>query len=97
MFTFESATRNRIIGRLVGDQRRHIAVALKTSPAGDAYVLAVRDDGKEYVTWATGDDKLGGVFTYWGHYFPVQGDPSDAFDKASEDLARRTADKWQTA
>jgi hypothetical protein len=90
----ELATVNQLNGRLVGAQQDHIAVAnVLTDKSGDVgYVLAVRRDGLEYVTWAYGPNEARtGVNVYWGHYFPVRtfGGAYEAFTDAHRNLTAR--------
>jgi hypothetical protein len=102
MIMLDQATQTQMIGRLVGDLGNHIAVTVipdsepRAGSALTGYVLAVRTDGREYVTWAysayAGPGQTGrDVNVYWGQTFHV-GDDGDAhavFEAASRDLAAR--------
>ena len=103
-FTFNRATPDHVIGRVVGEAGNHIAVAVmpdddgSDSPPKTGYLLAVSRDGSEYVTWRYGWDMTEtGINTWNGRHFPVApGNPYDAHDEfvyASDDLS----DRWRRA
>lgn len=88
-----TATREKIIGRLIGDGGEFIAVTVADSPRG-MFALGVSDRpaGPIYVTWAyeSRPDSDALVMSD-GHYFDSQhyGSAHAAFLMASHDLEKR--------
>lgn len=93
--TLEPAKPAEIIGRLVGHNNDHVAVAVVPDSTGKGgYLLAVRRDGGEYVTWAWGLNMAeDGLNVWWGHYFSpgFYTGAYGAFTSATADLAERAA------
>lgn len=90
--TIDLATPEQIAGRIVGDGNSHIAVTVLPARDKTGYLLAVRRDGREYVTWLYGWNMAeDGINTWGGHYHDVANFSSayDAFTAASADLAER--------
>jgi len=92
-YTFERAAPGAVTGRIVGGAGQHVAVAVR----GD-HVLAVRLDGRQYVTWTFGYQGEH-VVTFWGHYFDAAhyGSEAGAYDAAHADLMTSPANTLVTA
>jgi hypothetical protein len=94
MYVPDKATPQGIIGRAVGDLNDHIAVAVVPNEADPktGYLLAVRPDGEQYVTWAYGWNMAeDGVNVWSGNYFLTghYDSPFDAFEAARANLLDR--------
>lgn len=100
-YTFDRATPERIIGSVVGEAGKYIAVAVMPDDdsSDDApktgYLLAVSRDGSEYVTWRYGWNMAEDGINVWnGAHFPVTASgPRSAyadFVEASDNLN----DRW---
>lgn len=93
-YTFEKATPDHIVGRIVGDAGEHIAVAVVPSPKTGrlGVLLAVSRAGDQYVTWEYGLNMAEtGVYVWWGASFGVAHYESTiaAFDAATASLRER--------
>ena len=83
--TLQSATEEKIIGRLVGDMKEHIAIRVAQDRHERYYVLAISTSdhamASQFVTWQ-GGFQGGHLATFWGHYFTN-------FDQANADFEER--------
>jgi hypothetical protein len=83
--TFDKATPDHVVGRVIGFNSEHVAVAVN----GDR-VLAVHRNGAQYAVWNFGptmDDS--GINVWWGHYFDAvqfEGGAHTAFLAALDEL-----------
>lgn len=70
-YTFDvtPANADRIVGRIVGETREHIAVAFELHSGMHGYVLAVRHDGAQYAVWAVVPGPDRSVIVTNGRYF----------------------------
>jgi hypothetical protein len=96
-YTFDRATPEQITGRRVGDMNDHIVVAVAPDESNPkrGYLLAVRDDGRQYVVWSyTWNLAENGIEVWSGSYDLVTGaDPGSAFaayQRAHDRLVRLT-------
>lgn len=96
-YTLDQATAEHVTGRVIGEGGRFIAVTeTAAEPDGARYILAVRRDGGEYVTWCAVPDG-DKIAVYWGHYFHVGSNAFAAFEEATADLAARAdVSAWHT-
>jgi hypothetical protein len=90
MYTFDKATPNHVVGRIVGETSQHIAVAVHGNR-----VLAVHRNGAQYAVWyfgATMDDS--GINVWGGEYFDAvqfEGGAYAAFQTAIGELFHGTS------
>lgn len=88
MFTQDKATPGNVLGRKVAGKRFTVIAETPRQSDGSSYVLAVREDGHEYVTWCA-IPQDGEIVMFWGNYFNASDDSYEAFQRASQDLADR--------
>lgn len=83
--TFDRATPNHVVGRIIGDLGEHIAVAVNGNR-----VLAVHRNGAQYAVWTFSGALAGdGIATYWGRFFDAvqfEGGAFEAFEAALNDF-----------
>lgn len=86
-YTFDKATATQVIGRVVGDRQEHVTIAVKPVSMNTGTLLAVRNDGQQYVVWACTRHN-NGVDVYGAHYYDAwaYGGAYGAFLAASKQM-----------